>query len=520
MSENPDEIEKINVSFFVDDKTICEQLKGGYFLRFDLAKKESRKVPFFEIGGVHYIPHVGQEIQRDVVILPKDAAPYESIAKLQNEIKSFIHRFVDVSPEFEEIAAWYVLLSWVYDRVSTINYLRARGDTGCGKSRFLEVVGRLCYKPIIGSGGVTVASVKRIVDKWRGTLVIDEGDFSDSDEKNELVKFFNLGFEQKKSMFNCDKNDPTKLEFFDPYGPKIISTRRAFDDQALEARCLTELMRQTTRKDIPDLLGDSFYREQEELRQKLLQFRLERYHSIFPDATFGINLGDVEPRIKQATRGFLALLAADTEALDRFKTFVVAYNQAVVEERSSSFDGQIVNMIVELLEEGATNITCKAVADRIPGINGRMTSDRTIGKRIKDFGLKTTSMWVEGRTIRAIELNSKFADVAKRYVVDQTRLTSITNITSITSTPTKPQSSTAETSIIKSEENVCDVINVSDVRSLRSEADLIFAVNMKGTDLNDLETRWQGDENFDVVVSRLKHTGQLIEVRPGRVVLP
>jgi hypothetical protein len=67
------------------------------------------------------------------------------------EIRSFIHRNVDVSPLYEEIASYYVLFSWVYDGFNELPYLRVRGDPGSGKTRFLLTVGSLCYKPIFAS---------------------------------------------------------------------------------------------------------------------------------------------------------------------------------------------------------------------------------------------------------------------------------------------------------------------------------------------------------------------------------
>jgi hypothetical protein len=54
-------------------------------------------------------------IRNDVVRLPSRAEAYESEASLIAEIRAFIHQFVDVSPLFEAIATYYVLLSWIYD---------------------------------------------------------------------------------------------------------------------------------------------------------------------------------------------------------------------------------------------------------------------------------------------------------------------------------------------------------------------------------------------------------------------
>lgn len=132
-------------------------------------------------------------LRNEVVLFPSKAAEYESEEQLTTEIHAFIHRYVDVSPLFEQIASYYVLFSWVYDAFNELPYLRLRGDAGSGKTRFLLIVGSLCYKPIFASGASTVSPLFRILDSVRGTLIVDEGDFRFSDEKAELIKILNNG---------------------------------------------------------------------------------------------------------------------------------------------------------------------------------------------------------------------------------------------------------------------------------------------------------------------------------------
>ncbi len=132
-------------------------------------------------------------IRNEIVLLPTMPEEYESEDRLIAGIRSFIHRYVNVTPHYEEIAAYYVLFSWVYDGFNELPYLRVRGDPGCGKTRFLLTVGSLCYKPIFASGASTVSPLFRLLEIFRGTLIIDESDFRFSDEKAELVKILNNG---------------------------------------------------------------------------------------------------------------------------------------------------------------------------------------------------------------------------------------------------------------------------------------------------------------------------------------
>jgi hypothetical protein len=116
-------------------------------------------------------------IAHKVLLFPEHAEDYDSTSHLLEDVRGFIHRYCDVSDGFEEIAAHYVLFSWVYDVFNEVPYLRVRGDFGTGKSRFLLTTGSLCYKPIFASGASTVSPLFRILDAFRGTLVMDESDF-------------------------------------------------------------------------------------------------------------------------------------------------------------------------------------------------------------------------------------------------------------------------------------------------------------------------------------------------------
>src|SRR5947209_3397766 len=105
-------------------------------------------------GGVILVPYSAENnlLTHRVVLFPSEPEEYRSEEELFADVRSFIHRYVDLSDGFEEVAAAYVLFSWVYDAFNEVPYLRVRGDYGSGKSRFLLTVGSLCYKPIFASG--------------------------------------------------------------------------------------------------------------------------------------------------------------------------------------------------------------------------------------------------------------------------------------------------------------------------------------------------------------------------------
>src|SRR5881398_2663732 len=202
LSENIEKAKKQNAR-----PTVSTVLPDGSFAEMIYRPEENRTLfcvskdgdiryePSLLINGQRLTPYSPRNnlLINEVVLFPSEATEYGSEQKLIEEIRAFIHRYVDVSQLFEQIASYYVLFSWVYDSFNELPYLRLRGDAGSGKTRFLLTVGSLCYKPIFASGASTVSPLFRILDSMRGTLIVDEGDFRFSDEKAELVKILNNG---------------------------------------------------------------------------------------------------------------------------------------------------------------------------------------------------------------------------------------------------------------------------------------------------------------------------------------
>ena len=376
-------------------------------------------------NGTKIIPVYNAAITEKAVLLPTGVQDYGNIQDLIKSIRKHIHKYVDLSPEFETFSSYYILMSWVCDKLNTLCYLRFLGDTGTGKSRALDTIGRLCYKPCIVSGAVTPAPIYRMIKKWGGTIILDEADFHSSDVTNEVITILNCGFERGRPVIRCTKEDPDNLQFLPTFGPKVIATRYSFKDKALESRSLTHKMIETSRKEIPPILPPEFYEEEEKLRQMLLMFRLKHRESINPDLIKLIDLGDVESRIKQATSSFAVLFANIPEMLEKFKHFLKEYNQELVEERSQSFEGMIVQSIFDLIKKASEKgeedffITSKDIAEFMfeEFKLKDAPSTRTIGKHLKSLGIVSEPKKIKGKTFRMLVLNGiMLQKLYRRYV--------------------------------------------------------------------------------------------------------
>jgi hypothetical protein len=336
-------------------------------------------------NGQRLVPYSPRNnlLTNEVVLFPSEPAEYGTEQGLAEAIRTFIHRYVDVSPLFEQIASYYVLFTWVYDGFNELPYLRLRGDTGTGKTRFLLTVGSLCYKPIFASGASTVSPLFRILDAVRGTLIIDEGDFRFSDEKAEIVKILNNG---NARGFPVLRSESVNGREFSPraytvFGPKLVSTRGFFQDRALESRCLTEdTGGRTLREDIPINLTAIYKQEALELRNKLLLFRLRNFGQREVDPALVDR--SIEPRLAQI---FVPLLSVveDAEARNALRQVAREYHRDLVTDRGMDVEAQMLEIIQEIQQDPfSADLAVKEIAERF------------IARHGEDFDRKITPHWV------------------------------------------------------------------------------------------------------------------------------
>lgn len=346
-----------------------------------------------DAGGTTYIPYkadLGLLKARRVVLFPENAEEYGNEQQLNRDIRAFIHDFLDIDPFYEKLASYYVMFSWLYDLFENLPYLRALGDYGTGKTRFIQTIGVLCYRPMLVSGASTTSPIFNIIDMFRGTLVIDEADFSNSDADNEIIKILNIGYYKGGVVLRAEK-DPTSETYMpnarDVFGPKILATRKLFTDRATESRCLTKRMgTQRPRPGIPYTLGTEFWGRAQSIRNKLLTYRLRNHRAIEVDHT----LADmsIEPRLNQVALPLLTLIQ-DTQMRTEIISFIKAYNEILISDRQMTLPAIVVQTLVDtyysrkinLLGEDERDFTMKGLAAKAQEIANEIDPDTKIHAR-------------------------------------------------------------------------------------------------------------------------------------------
>ncbi len=370
---------------------------------------------------VPYSPQNGL-LKSGCLLLPSHVGNFTSKEDLLADIRAYFHQYVDLSLGFEEIAAHYVLLTWVYDAFNELPYLRWRGDYGTGKSRALLTVGSICYKPFLASGASTVSPIFHILDATGGTLILDEADFRFSDATAEIVKILNNGNQRGMPVLRTMANRHRELspQAFRIYGPKLVGMRESYADRALESRFLTEETgRRPLRPNIPIYTPASLATDALALRNRLLAWRFHARFRVGPDPRRAVT--GIEPRFNQTALALLSLVD-DEQARARIGAELMEQATRAQEERASTSDALMLQALVEAF--AATNMPHVPVKDIAHRFN-RLTADdfdrsltpKAIGHFIRTR-LRLPTKKTNGLYTVHIEALPQIAALAKRYGVN------------------------------------------------------------------------------------------------------
>jgi len=419
--EEKEEKERYVSGFILPDGTVGEMVVGDDERYFIIGFNGSvRKAYQHETAKVTYLP-THDALVGEVVHFAGTATPYDSQASLFSEIRAFIHRYLELPADFEEIASLYVLLTWVFEFAPSIPYLRVIGDWGTGKTRFLQVVGAICFRPIFASGATTPAPIFRILEQFRGTLVLDEADFNDSSSWMEMVKLLNNGYRPGMPVLRADKeNGKWYPRSYQVFGPKLIATRFRFKDEALESRCLTSEMMPLTRDDIPRVLPPAFDTEVADLRAKLLTFRLANLFRL-KGKTFGNDLlePNLQPRLQEILIPLKAMLNGDRSMAEALTGFIHRLQDGLFSRRQESNDGRVLAAIIELYREGG-ELSSKSIAEKANQLDEEAPPllAEKIGWQTRKLGLEKTRIPGCGRRVIYWE-EQKMRHLAIRYGLSQ-----------------------------------------------------------------------------------------------------
>lgn len=143
-------------------------------------------------------------------------------ARLLDEIKATIKTFIVCDEEVAVAGALWASFTWFIDvvQVAPIAVITAP-EPRCGKTQFLDLLGRLVRRPLVASN-ISPAAVFRVIEAHRPTLMIDEAD-SFLKENEELRGVINSGHTRQSAYVIRTVGDDHEPQRFSTWGAKALS---------------------------------------------------------------------------------------------------------------------------------------------------------------------------------------------------------------------------------------------------------------------------------------------------------
>lgn len=316
-----------------------------------------------------------------LIALSPPPEPYQSEEALINQIRKFISAYVDLpSVQFLEISTFYAAYTWHYDRFPRALYLRRVGDRGGGKSRWLETLAAMCWRPYVTTGATSLSPLFRNLDLYKPILLIDELNLSSdnnrslSERESDLYSILNAGYAStlgrlERSQYNA-ADSTHESQTFRVYGPKVFTSRQIFADDGLESRIISDFVPAAGRiaPHIPILIDPFvFWAHANPIRAQLLYHRLKNWTARTP-----LDIENQDNDLPGRARELLLpmrIMFQDENLHAHLRAAVVAQTLGEIAYNSASLAARILEALIKAQftpgepdEPEHLRLTCKRIA--------------------------------------------------------------------------------------------------------------------------------------------------------------
>ena len=308
-----------------------------------------------------YVPPFNDSLKKGLVIVPSDATE-TTFKEVFEEIDKFATSSYDPCGQDAlvklltriSVGSWFMdrfVADQMFDIAGSGKFapiIPIRGPSQSGKNRLAFVLRMLSYRPYFEMSTYRIPSLFRPLDLWQGTLVLDEADFANTNEKSELVHFLNCRA-TGTPLSRQSPNNPSNTDTFNNFGLTILTQRRPFDDNATESRAIPYYS-ETSDKRLPVVETDEMLKQGLELQNKLLFLRMKFYKQVTINKEAWIN-DLTDHRLVASLLPLLALSNHEPSLREIITKTAKEVEKAKVEEKANSMDGLIINFLWEKINE-------------------------------------------------------------------------------------------------------------------------------------------------------------------------
>lgn len=252
--------------------------------------------------------------------------------QLFEEIRGKLEHFIDVEDKrVLDLVAIYIISTYCFTIFNSIGYLFFYADKETGKTKFMQLIGLICFNPI-NATNPSESALFRLCDCAQPTLLIDDYEKIEDDKRVVINQILKVGYKKGGQTIRCEKiNDRFEPQQFDVYCPKVITNTSGLDSITLSRCIVLRLLKTKTEKGRlePDESNPCW----QGLRDSCYNFVLENWAKIrenyqnckledFNNRQFELVKGllavaqTIEPTIAESLIGFLKASFEDRDLQD------------------------------------------------------------------------------------------------------------------------------------------------------------------------------------------------------------
>lgn len=344
------------------------------------------------------------------------------VATILGDMRATIARHIVCPPETMTAAALWIAFTWVIDfvQVAPLAIITAP-EKRCGKSQFLDLVGRMVRRPLVASG-ITSAATFRVIEGYAPTLLIDEAD-SFMKDNEELRGVINSGHTRQSAFVIRTVGDTHEPRQFSTRGAKAIAGIGNLPATIMDRAVILELRRKLPSETVERL------RHTDPAHFALLARKLARFAELH-----GEEIGRARPHLPEALNdraqdNWEPLLAIADVAGGAWPD--LARRAAL---KLSAGDEAVVSTGAELLCD-IRDVFDHSGRDRLPSADlirllcedeeaawatynrGHPLSPRQLGKRLGEYRIASRKIRFGVTTAQGFE-RAQFEDAWSRYLGD------------------------------------------------------------------------------------------------------
>ncbi len=342
-------------------------------------------------------------------------------AELLDEIKATIHRHIICQPETATAASLWIAFTWMIDHVQVAPLaVITAPEKRCGKSQFLNLIGKLSRRPLVASN-ISPAATFRVIEAHSPTLLIDEAD-AFFKENEELRGIINSGHTRQSAYVIRTVGDDHEPRQFSTWGAKAISGIGHLPETIMDRAIVLELRRKLPGETV-QRLRHAEERHFDRLTSKLARFAeeagptIEQARPYLPEA-----LND------RAQDNWEPLLAIADHVKGKWPDHArqAALKISGVEQGALSLSAELLADIQEVFDSKKvirlpTSELLDALVqnDEAPWATynrGKPMNPRQLGKRLKEYGISSKDLKISFANVKKGFDLDQFEDAFKRYL--------------------------------------------------------------------------------------------------------